>query len=66
MVHANSIRLMAYRLIVRLPLREVSLAICIPTLFLWVVDTIALGKGTWVIESATKLDIQLWGSLDIE
>ncbi|PWY83996.1 phytoene synthase [Aspergillus eucalypticola CBS 122712] len=58
--------LVAYRFIVRLPLREVSLAVCIPTLFLWVVDTIALGKGTWVIESATKLDIQLWGSLDIE
>ncbi|RAH60213.1 phytoene synthase [Aspergillus piperis CBS 112811] len=54
--------LVAYRFIVRLPLREVSLAVCIPTLLLWVVDTIALGKGTWVIESATKLDIQLWGS----
>jgi 15-cis-phytoene synthase/lycopene beta-cyclase len=38
----------------------------IPTVFLWVVDTLSLGRGTWVIEKSTKLDIQVWGKLDLE
>ena len=37
-----------------------------PTLYLWVVDFISLRRGTWVIEQNTKLDVRLWGYLDIE
>lgn len=40
--------------------------IAIPTLYLWIVDTLALRRGTWVIESGTKLDWHLWAGLDIE
>lgn len=42
------------------------MSILLPTLYLWVVDNLALQRGTWVIEHDTKLDIQVWGSLDIE
>ncbi|OJJ85290.1 uncharacterized protein ASPGLDRAFT_1515831 [Aspergillus glaucus CBS 516.65] len=58
--------LAAWSFMLRLPCREILLAICIPTAYLWCVDTIALGNGTWVIENNTKLGIQLWGWLDIE
>ena len=37
-----------------------------PTLYLWIVDTLALKRGTWVIESGTKLNWHLWDGLDIE
>jgi 15-cis-phytoene synthase/lycopene beta-cyclase len=37
-----------------------------PTLYLWVVDTLALKRGTWTIESGTKLGIYLWDGLEIE
>ena len=40
--------------------------IVVPTLYLWVVDELALGRGTWAIESGTKLGWCLWGSLEIE
>lgn len=41
------------------------MAISLPTIYLWIVDGIALQRGTWVIENDTKLDLAL-GSLDIE
>jgi 15-cis-phytoene synthase/lycopene beta-cyclase len=40
--------------------------IALPTLYLWVVDTLALKRGTWVISHGTKLGIHLWDGLDIE
>ncbi|KAF7594824.1 hypothetical protein BBP40_008154 [Aspergillus hancockii] len=38
----------------------------LPTIFLWVVDTLSMKRGTWTIEEPTKLGIQLWGYIDIE
>lgn len=38
----------------------------IPTVYLWFVDTLALRRGTWVIESGTKLGIDFGIGLDIE
>lgn len=37
-----------------------------PTFFLWFVDELSLSAGVWSIESGTKLDWQLFGSLEIE
>nr|WDW19273.1 terpene cyclase [Penicillium meliponae] len=42
------------------------LSILLPTLYLWMVDFISLRRGTWVIEKDTKMDVRLWGYLDIE
>lgn len=49
-----------------LPWTSVALPIVLPTLFLWVVDELALRRGTWAIESGTKLGITVWGSLEVE
>ncbi|KAI0007020.1 Squalene/phytoene synthase-domain-containing protein [Xylariaceae sp. FL0662B] len=49
-----------------LPTVCVAIPIIIPTVYLWVVDELALGRGTWSIESGTKLGWCLWGSLDLE
>jgi 15-cis-phytoene synthase/lycopene beta-cyclase len=38
----------------------------LPTVYLWIVDTMALKRGTWSIESGTKLGWHLWEGLDIE
>ncbi|RHZ66742.1 uncharacterized protein CDV56_108150 [Aspergillus thermomutatus] len=56
----------AYQFMVALPRREILLSIGIPTLYLWYVDRLSLQRGTWVIESGTKLGIQLWDHLDVE
>lgn len=37
-----------------------------PTLYLWVVDTLALKRGTWVISNGTKFGVHLWDGLEIE
>ncbi|KAI0885980.1 Squalene/phytoene synthase-domain-containing protein [Annulohypoxylon maeteangense] len=52
--------------IIRLPLVNVATPIIIPTVYLWVVDELALGRGTWSIESGTKLGWCVWGSLELE
>lgn len=49
-----------------LPISNTALPIVLPTLYLWIVDTLALKRGTWVIESGTKLGINLWDGLEIE
>ncbi|KAF6818318.1 squalene/phytoene synthase [Colletotrichum sojae] len=49
-----------------LPLACTALPIMLPTVYLWVVDEMALGRGTWAIESGTKLELKLFGSLEIE
>lgn len=57
---------MAYQFLLQLPYVCTLLPIALPTLYLWVVDTLALRRGTWAIESGTKLDICLWDGLEIE
>ncbi|GJC97238.1 bifunctional lycopene cyclase/phytoene synthase [Colletotrichum higginsianum] len=52
--------------ILALPLACTALPILLPTVYLWVVDEMALGRGTWAIESGTKLELRLFGSLEIE
>ena len=49
-----------------LPLSSTLIPIFLPTLYLWIVDTLALKRGTWVIESGTKLGLHLWDGLEIE
>lgn len=50
----------------KLPLTCVGIPIIVPTLYLWIVDEFALGRGTWAIESGTKLGWCIWGSLELE
>lgn len=57
---------MAYQLLLTLPSQKVWLPIWIPTLYLWIVDTLALRRGTWSITSGTKLGIHVWPHLEIE
>ncbi|KAI1457291.1 Squalene/phytoene synthase-domain-containing protein [Annulohypoxylon moriforme] len=52
--------------ILKLPLINVAIPIIVPTVYLWIVDEIALGRGTWAIESGTKLGCRVWGSLELE
>ncbi|KAI1424584.1 hypothetical protein F5Y12DRAFT_441160 [Xylaria sp. FL1777] len=52
--------------LIKLPLACIAIPICLPTLYLWIVDELALGRGTWAIESGTKLGWCLWGNLDLE
>lgn len=51
---------------VTLPWTSVALPIALPTLYLWIVDELALRRGTWAIESGTKLGLTVWGSLEVE
>ena len=60
------IRSLAYQFIIGLPFSSTLAPIVLPTLYLWIVDTLALKRGTWVIESGTKLGWHLWDGLDIE
>ncbi|KAA8644423.1 terpene cyclase [Aspergillus tanneri] len=57
---------LTYRFFLALPLTNTLVPICLPTAYLWLVDTLALRRGTWVIESGTKVNIQLWNSLEAE
>ena len=49
-----------------MPQSKTRLPIIISTAYLWVVDTIALHRGTWSIGSGTKLGINLWPGLEDE
>ncbi|KAF2207352.1 hypothetical protein CERZMDRAFT_122730 [Cercospora zeae-maydis SCOH1-5] len=57
---------LAYQLLVNLPLTCTWLSIALPTVYLWVVDTLALKRGTWVISQGTKTGRELWPNLEIE
>lgn len=59
-------RSLAHQLILELPLSNTLLPVALPTLYLWVVDTLALKRGTWVIESGTKLGVHIWDGLEVE
>jgi 15-cis-phytoene synthase/lycopene beta-cyclase len=52
--------------LIQLPLLSIAAPIILPTVYLWIVDELALGRGTWSIESGTKLGWCLWGSLELE
>lgn len=52
--------------LVRLPYSSTVVPIAIPTLYLWIVDTLALKRGTWAISSGTKVGVHLWDGLEIE
>lgn len=57
---------LAYQFIIGLPLTSTLIPIVLPTVYLWIVDTLALKRGTWVIESGTKLGWHLWDGLEVE
>lgn len=57
---------LSHQFLIRLPYTSTLLPIALPTLYLWIVDTLALKRGTWTIESGTKLGLNLWDGLDIE
>lgn len=57
---------LAHQFITGLPFINTVVPIAIPTIYLWVVDTLALKRGTWAIESGTKIGAHLWDGLDIE
>lgn len=57
---------LSYQFLVGLPVTSTIIPIALPTLYLWVVDTLALRRGTWAIESGTKFGVHLWDGLEIE
>ena len=57
---------LAYQFLVQLPLPTTILPILLPTIYLWVVDTVAMNRGTWVIESGTKTGATIWPGLEVE
>lgn len=57
---------LAGNFIISLPPALTLVPIVLPTLYLWLVDEGALGRGTWSIESGTKLGFSIFGSLDVE
>jgi 15-cis-phytoene synthase/lycopene beta-cyclase len=59
-------RSLAHQLLLELPFSNTLLPIALPTIYLWIVDTFALRRGTWVIESGTKYGVHLWDGLEIE
>ncbi|PVH97605.1 Lycopene beta-cyclase [Periconia macrospinosa] len=57
---------LAYQFILGLPLINTLVPIALPTVYLWIVDTLALRRGTWVINAKTKYGTYLWDGLEIE
>lgn len=57
---------LSYQLLCSLPKSATILPIAAPTLFLWIVDTLALKKGTWTITEQTKTGFFLWKHLEFE
>ena len=57
---------LAHQALTRLPWSKTVLPILIPTVYLWMVDTFALQKGTWAISSGTKWAFQPWSGMEIE
>ena len=57
---------MSWQLLLGLPQSRTRLPIILSTAYLWIVDTIALHRGTWSIGSGTKLGVYLWPGLEVE
>ncbi|PHH77136.1 hypothetical protein CDD80_904 [Ophiocordyceps camponoti-rufipedis] len=49
-----------------LPRARLLLAVVLPSLYLCMVDTLALRRGTWVIEDGTKMGYEVLGFLEME
>jgi 15-cis-phytoene synthase / lycopene beta-cyclase len=58
--------MLSWQLLLGLPQFKTRLPIILSTAYLWIVDTIALRRGTWSIGSGTKLGINLWPGLEVE
>ncbi len=56
----------AERFILNLRWTATVLPIAIPTIYLWLVDELAIGRGTWSIETGTKMGLCLFGALEME
>lgn len=57
---------LSYQFLLGLPYTSTLVPIAVPTIYLWIVDTLALKRGTWSIESGTKFGTHLWDGLEIE
>jgi 15-cis-phytoene synthase/lycopene beta-cyclase len=57
---------LSWQLLLGLPQWNTRLPIILSTAYLWIVDTIALHRGTWSIASGTKLGVYLWPGLEVE
>lgn len=57
---------LSFPFLLKLPYTSTIVPIAVPTLYLWMVDTLALKRGTWTIETGTKLELYLWDGLEIE
>jgi 15-cis-phytoene synthase / lycopene beta-cyclase len=57
---------LAGEFVLALPWTCTILPIWLPTIYLWVVDEMSLRRGTWNIQSGTKLGLQVFGSLELE
>lgn len=53
-------------MLLSMPWTSTLLPILAPTFYLWLVDELSLRRGIWTIETGTKLNSQLFGSLDVE
>lgn len=45
---------------------EITAAQSFRVIYLWVIDAIALRRGTWVIDAGTKLHWHVWEVLGID
>ncbi|GAP92111.1 putative phytoene synthase [Rosellinia necatrix] len=52
--------------LLRIPKHLFILSFMLPTIYLSVVDEFALSRGIWVIETGTKIDVRVFGSLEFE
>lgn len=59
-------RTLSSTFMLKIPPANVLVPIILPTLYLWIVDTWSLQRGTWVIEEETKCGIHLWNGLEVE
>jgi 15-cis-phytoene synthase / lycopene beta-cyclase len=57
---------LSYQLLFTLPLSATLLPVAVPTLYLWLVDTVSLRSGTWTINPGTKTGLFLWPHLELE
>ncbi|KAI9720716.1 MAG: hypothetical protein M1828_005596 [Chrysothrix sp. TS-e1954] len=57
---------LTYDFLMKLPLATVCIPVLLPTYYLWLVDTWAMNRGTWVIVTDTKLGINIWDGLEVE
>lgn len=52
--------------ILALPRKNVLIPILLPTSYLWIIDTLALRRGTWEIAKDTTTGLYLWPNLELE